>query len=220
MAALEIAKTKDDLVLAIDEFSMATEISPKMAVAWYNLGKAQEQYGQYKEAMDSYQKYLDNAPDAQDAQAVRDEMVKLEFRQERLEKSQSREGYWMDDDGSRYYLSVNGNNLTLKALEYVTKDQINAEYIDAYLLDNSVPIEYQLVLHGNQLSGKWSRGPANVEQSGVCKVPPDTAAVTGEMVEKEGKMILNHERSKFRVKATSFLGANPTCHFVNPSSTR
>ncbi len=43
MAALEIAKTKDDLVLAIDEFSMATEISPKMAVAWYNLGKAQEQ---------------------------------------------------------------------------------------------------------------------------------------------------------------------------------
>jgi hypothetical protein len=33
-------------------------------------------------------------------------MVKLEFRQERLEKSQSREGYWMDDIGSRYYLSV------------------------------------------------------------------------------------------------------------------
>jgi membrane-associated protease RseP (regulator of RpoE activity) len=27
-------------------------------------------------------------------------------------------------------------------------------------------------------------------------------------------MILNHERSRFLVKATSFLGANPTCHFV------
>jgi hypothetical protein len=164
--------------------------------------------------MDSYQKYLDNAPDAQDAQAVKDEMVKLEFRQERLEKSQSREGYWMDDIGSRYYLSVNGNTLTLKAQEYVTKDQISAEYIDSYLLDNSVLIEYELVLHGNQLSGKWSRGLANVGQSGVCQVPPDAAAVTGEMVESEGKMILNHDRSRFLVESTSFLGANPTCQFV------
>ena len=214
MAALEIAKSSNDLMLAIDEFSMATEISPRMAIAWFNLGKAQEQYGLFKEAIASYHQYLAAAPSAPDAQVVRDEMVKLEFRQEQLEKSQSREGYWMDDEGSRYSLSVVGNKLTLKAMEYVTKGQITAEFIDSYLLDNSVPIEYRLVLHGNQLSGQWSRGVANVGQSGVCQVPADAAAVTGEMIESEGRMILNHERSKFLVESTSFLGIGATCQFV------
>jgi hypothetical protein len=214
MAALEMAKTKDDLVLAIDEFCMATQISPKMAIAWYNMGKAQEQYGIFKEAMESYRQYLANAPDAPDAQAVRDEMVKLEFRQERIEKSRFREGFWMDDEGSRYYLTVDGNNLTLKALEYVTKDQIIKGEFGNFpvMLDNSVPVEYQLLIHGNLLSGKWNRAPATVE---ACQVPADAAAVTGEMIDSEGKMILHHERSRFRTLTTSFLGIGATCKSVN-----
>jgi len=106
MAALETAKTKADLALAIEEFNLATGISPKMAEAWLNLGKAQVQHGLYADAMESYRQYLKVAPDAPDAQTMQDEIVKLEFRQERLEKSQGREGEWMDNDGSRYYLTA------------------------------------------------------------------------------------------------------------------
>ncbi|HOI43393.1 MAG TPA: tetratricopeptide repeat protein, partial [Elusimicrobiales bacterium] len=190
MAALETARTKSDLAVAIDEFNLATAISPKMADAWLNKGKAQVQHGLYADAMESYRRYLEAAPDAPDAQAMRDELVKLEFRQERLEKSQGREGEWMDDAGSRYHLTVAGNRLTLTAQEYVPG--IDAAPGPDPLLDSSVPVEYQLLLQGDQLSGKWSRGELTVN---TCPVPKDEAEVTGEMIDSESKMVLRHERT-------------------------
>ncbi len=212
MAALETAKTKADLALAIEEFNLATGISPKMAEAWLNLGKAQVQHGLYADAMESYRQYLKVAPDAPDAQTMQDEIVKLEFRQERLEKSQGREGEWMDNDGSRYYLTVSGNRLTLKALEYVPK--IDAAPGSDPILDESVPVEYQLFLQGDQLSGKWSRAELTVN---TCPVPKDEADVTGEIIDSEGKMVLRHERTRFTTVTSSFLGLNPICKSVGKS---
>ncbi|MDT8287828.1 MAG: tetratricopeptide repeat protein, partial [Elusimicrobiales bacterium] len=197
MAALETAKIKSDLALAIEEFNMAVGISPKMADAWLNMGKAQVQHGLYKDAMESYRQYLAVAPDAPDAQAMRDELVKLEFRQERLEKTQGREGEWMDDSGSRYQLTVAGNRLTLKAEEYVP--HIDAAPGPDPILDSSVPVEYQLFLQGDQLSGKWSRGELTVN---TCPVPKDEADVTGEMIDSERKMVLKHERTRFTTVTT------------------
>ena len=89
MAAIEMAKSNDDLALAEEEFRMATEIAPQMAIAWFNLGKAQTQLGRNDEAMASFRQYLTLAPDAKDAQSVRDEIVKLEFRRELAAKAQA-----------------------------------------------------------------------------------------------------------------------------------
>lgn len=83
-AALEMAKSKEDLSAAAKEFSKAVEIAPSMADAWYNLGAVQVRLEQYAEAITSFRKYLELNPKAPDAQKVRDQIVKLEYRQERL----------------------------------------------------------------------------------------------------------------------------------------
>jgi plasmid stability protein len=41
MAAIEMAKSDEELAAAATEFKKATEISPNMATAWYNLGSVQ-----------------------------------------------------------------------------------------------------------------------------------------------------------------------------------
>ena len=86
MTALETAKNNTQLSKAIGEFKKATEIAPTMAIAWYNLALAQARVGFLKGAIESYQRYLALAPQAEDIQQVKDEIVKLEFRLESMER--------------------------------------------------------------------------------------------------------------------------------------
>ena len=67
MAAIEMAKSEDDLTIAVAEFKKATEIAPDMAAAWYNLGSVQSKTGQINDAIASYRRYLTLAPQAEDA---------------------------------------------------------------------------------------------------------------------------------------------------------
>ena len=85
-AAAEMAKSEAGLANAVAEFKKAIEIAPNMAALWYNLALVQAKMGQTREAIGSYQKYLALAPQAEDAGKVRDEIVKLEYRQERADK--------------------------------------------------------------------------------------------------------------------------------------
>ena len=85
-AAVEMAKSPDDLMVAAQEFRKAVEIAPEMADAWYNLGAVEAKLNHHTEAINAYQKYLQLRPKAEDAQKVQDEIVKLEFLQERQER--------------------------------------------------------------------------------------------------------------------------------------
>ena len=176
---------------------MATEIAPQMANAWFNLAKAQTQLGRFGEAIASYRQYLVLAPGAKDAQSVRDEIFKLEFRQELVAKSQARVGTWVAKDGTPYNLTLDGNRLTLKTKQRrVPEDEVRSTYsmVGNVPLNVFVQTEYQLILQGNLFSGTWSRGavPAN-----KCTVPPDTSGVTGELRDSEGMMVLHHDRTSY-----------------------
>jgi hypothetical protein len=197
MAAIEMAKSAAELTLAEDEFRMATEIAPEMANAWFNLAKAQTQLGRFGEAVASYRQYLVLAPDAEDAQRVRDEIVKLEFRQELVEKSQSRVGTWVAKDGTPYNLTLDGNRLTLKTKRRrVPEDEVRSTYslVGYAPLNAFVQTEYQLILKGNILSGTWNRGAVPADK---CTVPPDTSGVTGELRDSDGMMVLHHDRTSY-----------------------
>jgi len=87
VAAIEMAKSEKELAKAVVEFKKATELAPDMAAAWYNLGQVQVKIGQLKEAMESYRKYLALAPEAEDAKRIKDEIIKLEYRLETMERS-------------------------------------------------------------------------------------------------------------------------------------
>ena len=218
MAAIEMAKSSDDMALAEDEFRMATEIAPQMGVAWFNLGKVQSQLGRYGDAIASYRQYLAVSPGAEDAQRVRDEIVKIEFKQEQAAKERERAGTWVGRDGAWYALALDGNRMTLKTdSRPVSEDECRS----TYTLVGNVPInalvhaEYQLVLRGNRLTGTWSRGPVPADK---CTIPPDTAEVEGELRDKDGMMGLRQERTSFKAVTQMSLLGDDSCAGVEPGA--
>ena len=211
MAAIEMAKSPDDLALAEDEFRMATEIAPQMAIAWFNLGKAQTQLGHYAKAIESYRQYLVLSPKAKDAQSVRDELVKLEFRQELAAKAQARVGTWVGQDGSFYHLTFTGNRLTLKTDQRrVPEDEVRSTYslVGDVPVTEFTPAEYQLILQGNRLTGTWSRGAVHADK---CTIPPDTSEATGELSDKDGKIVLHHESTSYQASTQMSLLGDDSC---------
>ena len=68
---------KGDVDAAIDRFQDATIAKPGYAVPFRYLGEAQEKKGLKKEAIKSYQRYLDLYPHAEDADKIRKKIDKL-----------------------------------------------------------------------------------------------------------------------------------------------
>ena len=84
MAAVELAKSPDDLKLAIAEFKQAIILAPDWADAHFNLGKVQEAAEMYREAVASLRKYLQLAPNASDADAVKSLINRIELKAEQV----------------------------------------------------------------------------------------------------------------------------------------
>jgi tetratricopeptide (TPR) repeat protein len=68
---------KGDLDAAIDRFQDATTAKPGYAIPFRYLGEAQEKKGLKKQAIKSYQRYLDIIPHADDAERVKKRIEKL-----------------------------------------------------------------------------------------------------------------------------------------------
>ncbi len=68
---------KGDLDAAIDRFQDATTAKPGYALPFRYLGEAQEKKGQKKQAIKSYQRYLDLYPHADDAEKIKKKIEKL-----------------------------------------------------------------------------------------------------------------------------------------------
>lgn len=83
IAAVEIATTAADYESAIKEFKEAIRLAPGWPDAYYNLGLVQEKAGKLGEAVESFKSYLRVSPEADDAEAVKSLVNKLEYRAER-----------------------------------------------------------------------------------------------------------------------------------------
>lgn len=83
MAAVEMATTAADYESAIKEFKEAIRLAPDWPDACYNLGLVQEKAGKLGEAVESYKSYLRLSPGAEDAEAVKSLVNKLEYMAER-----------------------------------------------------------------------------------------------------------------------------------------
>lgn len=85
MAAVEMANSPDGYAPAIKEFKQAVSLAPNWPDAYYNLGKAQEKAEQYSDAIASLRQFLVVAPNANDAEAAKTLINKLEYKNEREE---------------------------------------------------------------------------------------------------------------------------------------
>jgi tetratricopeptide (TPR) repeat protein len=77
---------RGDLDAAIDRFQDATTAKPGYAIPFRFLAEAQEKRGLKKQAIKSYQRYLDLYPHAEDADKVRKKIEKL-YREVEKEKA-------------------------------------------------------------------------------------------------------------------------------------
>lgn len=123
-------------------------------------------------------------------------------------------GHWVGRDGAWYQLTQIGDRITLRTdSRPVPEDEARS----TYTLVGNVPItgliraEYQLELQGSRLSGTWSRVSIPADK---CVIPPDTAQTTGEWQEKDGRMVLRHERTSYRAATQMSLLGDDTCASV------
>jgi len=72
---------------AIERFIEAAHYEPSLAKPWKFLGEAYEKKGAYASAVESYKKYLELLPDAEDAKKVQKRISLLE---EKIEKESSK----------------------------------------------------------------------------------------------------------------------------------
>ena len=77
---------KGDYDAAIDRFQDAIEAKPGYAIPFRYLGEAQEKKGLKKQAIKSYQRYLDLYPHAEDGSRIKKKLEKLYKEVEREKK--------------------------------------------------------------------------------------------------------------------------------------
>lgn len=199
-AAIEMAKSLDDLAVAADEFRTATEMAPDMAPAWYNLGAVLAKTGKVDEAVAAYRRYLALSPGAADAQKVADEIIKLEFRQERVAKEQASSGVWIESDGTLYRLQVNGNKWQLATKVRPFQPDVEYRYgpgvgsIGMPVQDNE-PVTFNLELRSNQLTGTWQHPEIQIDK---CTLPAETGDVKGEVDTASGTVTLEFTKARYK----------------------
>lgn len=197
-AALEMAKSEADLAKAAVEFGQAARIAPDMAAAWYNLGTVQAKIGRLKEAAESYRKYLALAPQTEDAQRIRDEIIKLEYRLEQTENFKNLSGYWVSQSrGNLYRMDTDGSKLTLRGLYYGADSAIihsisgkNNPYARGYCLTTS------LTERGGKWVGSWEVPGFTFPTA--CTIPVSQAEIEAQLDEAKGRITLKTTRPKFK----------------------
>lgn len=199
-AAIEMAKNLDDLAVAADEFRMATEIAPDMAPAWFNLGSVLSKTGPVSDAVAAYRRYLELAPNAPDAQKVSDEIIKLEFRQERVAREQASSGVWIESDGTSYQLQVTGSKWRLFAKDRPFQPDVEYRYGPgigsmAMSIQEREPITFNLELRGSKLTGTWQHPEIAVDK---CTLPAETGDVQGDLDAANGMLTLEFSKARYK----------------------
>lgn len=206
IAAIEMAKGTADLAPAAEEFRRATELDPSLSAAWYNLGAVQVKLGQFDAAIQSYKRYLALSPQAEDAQKIQDEIIKLEYRQERIDRVSDFAGNWAVGN-SPYVISVNKLEFNMKGTQQIDSVTGGIKLISdgGFLLgkmdrtpSGNAEVIFKGRIDGSSIKGTRSRG-AFTEGLSSCTVPADQGEFTGTVSEDGKQLTLNFQVGQFQV---------------------
>ncbi len=206
IAAIEMAKSAAELAPAAQEFQRATELDPSLSAAWYNLGSVQVKLGQFDEAIKSYKRYLVLSPQAEDAQKIQDEIIKLEYRQEKVNTVANFSGNW-NAGKSTYVISVDKLEFNLKATEQIDSSTGGIKLISdgGFLLGKmdriprgSAEVIFKGRIEGSSIKGTRTRG-SFIEGLSDCTIPDDQGEFTGTVSEDGKQLTLNFQVGQFQV---------------------
>lgn len=147
-AALEFVQTDADYEAAMNEFLKAAKLAPDWPDVFYALGQVQEKLGKRAEAIASYKKLLNLAPDAADAEAIKTLINRLEYKLEKENEKQKMIELllsWNTPGSTVVFTKTGGLNVGVYQLKQflMEGDRLQA-YIPCHLKDS--PLRDKLVL--------------------------------------------------------------------------
>jgi tetratricopeptide (TPR) repeat protein len=201
IAAIELANSAGDYALAAKEFEQAARLAPDWPAVYYNLGSVQSKAGDLASAMKSYRRYLELAPDSPDAAKVRQEIFKLEYRQERIRKVSELAGTWLAGTTS-FTVSVNGS-------EFIASGSVGTDGIKVISDGGALVGKQDRIPRGNgevafkgkvdglSIKGMRYRGPFT-EGLSDCTIPGDQSEFTGTVSEDGTRITLIFQKGLYQ----------------------
>jgi hypothetical protein len=193
-AALEMGQTQADFAAAIAEFNEAARLSPNWADVYLALGQVQEKMEKYDAAIVSYTKYIELAPTAPNAGAIKSMINKLKYKLEKaVEKEQimtlMSKWKWNTKDSNVQFIRTGDND---HGLYYIKKFNVVNNLLQAYIYsdftyniqnpgvpyDQTVPIEFD----GKIMRFKYDSYFCPSSSSAFMKYCPYEVKVTAEVI--------------------------------------
>ncbi len=216
IAAIEMAKTRSDYILAAQEFEQAAKLAPDYPDVHFNLGKVYAKLEDFPSAIKSYQRYVELAPKSPDVAKVKEEIYKLEYRLDRQKLVSTLEGTWSGPNKQTFQLTMKGSIIELRRNAQQGDDMLTIKSMGTHVGPmTDVPLMFGSVLAGDKLSGQYLQ-PAG-KYSGHCQVPERRGSFEGTVDAAAGKIRIIYTRIVFEyeMKFKSFLSAELVCTQTN-----
>ncbi len=221
IAAIETAKSTGDYVLAALEFEKAAKLAPDWPDVYYSLGSVQAKMGDPASAVKSYQRYLELAPRAPDAEKVRQEMYKLEYLQDRQKAAAAISGAWKASNGQTFKLLLDGTRLQLTRDDQQGDDVLTIRSMGTHTGDmtDAPPLVFFGTLIEGKITGMYAQAAGR--SSGHCSLPERKGTFEGTVDSAAGQMRLVYNRVTFEyeMKFKSILSDELICWQSNRKET-
>ena len=197
IAAVEMAKSSGDYVLAALEFEKAARLAPDWPDVYYSLGSVQAKMGDAASAVKSYRRYLELAPRAPDAEKVRQEIYKLEYLHDRQQLTAALSGAWKASNGQTFKLALDGTRLKLTRDEQQGDDVLTIRSMGTHTgpMTDAPPLVFFGTLIEGRIAGMYAQAAG--KSSGHCELPERTDPFEGIVDTAAGRMRLVYNRVTF-----------------------
>ena len=221
IAAVEMAKSAGDYVLAAMEFEKAAKLAPDWPEVYYSLGSVQVKMGDPASAVKSYQRYLELAPRSPDAEKVRQEIYKLEYLHDRQKQAAALNGAWKASNGQTFKLLLDGSRLQLTREGREGDDILVLKSMGTHTgrIYDAPPLVFIGTLVGDKISGQYLE-PAG---KGVvhCDIPERKGPFEGTVDSAAGEMRIVYKRVtlEYEMKFKSILSDELICRQTDRKET-
>jgi hypothetical protein len=200
-AAVEMAKSPGDYVLAISEFKQAAKLAPDWPDIYYSLGTAQSKIEDYTSAIKSFQRYLELAPQSSKTAQVQDEIYKLEYRRDRVNVVALLVGTWTASNGHTFKLTLDGSRMLLTRDGQQGEDILHLKSMGTTYtgqMTDAPSLVFHGMLVGDRMAGEYLQ--ARGKSSGHCDLPERKGLFEGTVNAAAGQMRIVYNRVTFEYK--------------------
>ena len=169
-------KKGDDVGQVEQEMTAAVRLAPWWAEGYLNLGQLQAQQKKFLQAERNLKLFIAAAPNDPRAQAAQNKIYEIMVDKEESDKVRGMQGSWVDNNGSSYGVSINGNRM-----------RINAPASRLF---------FNLTINGSTLSGSYQEQPYPIEHG--CTTPGQMHPVNGKISPDKRSIVLEYLYSSFK----------------------